>query len=382
MKLLMLVLLGALAGSGGRPGPDPGAAARSRAVFRRPGDLGRAAVARRPVPLVHQALQGHAQRVGQEGRRAVRGRQGADRRHQTPGDAVLLGRDSKYVLYVQDQGGDENYNVYAVDPSAAPAAGAGRPGRAQRHRRQGRARADLLVPKNEPGILYVGLNDRDKAWHDLYRLEIATGKRTLVRQNTEKIAGWVFDNAGTLRLARARPTLAAPRSCASTTRGSRRSTRAPSSRAAVRSGSTRTASASTSMTSKGEGRPVAADPVRPGHRQGRTRRIGPGEEGGLRRRRFLRRDRRTGRDDLPRRQAALVLPRQGLRSRLPAAREEAGRPDGQPRVAHRRRAAAGSSAATSDVEPGETFVFDRKTKQLTSQYTIREKLPRERPCRR
>ena len=33
-------------------------------------------------------------------------------------------RDSKYVLYVQDQGGDENYNVYAVDPSAAPAAGA------------------------------------------------------------------------------------------------------------------------------------------------------------------------------------------------------------------------------------------------------------------
>ena len=34
-------------------------------------------------------------------------------------------------------------------------------------------------------------------------------------------------------------------------------------------------------------------------------------------------------------------------------------------------------SATSDVEPGETFVFDRKTKQLTSQYKIREKLPRE-----
>ena len=32
-------------------------------------------------------------------------------------------RDSQYVLYVQDQGGDENFNVYAVDPAAAPAAG-------------------------------------------------------------------------------------------------------------------------------------------------------------------------------------------------------------------------------------------------------------------
>jgi hypothetical protein len=32
-------------------------------------------------------------------------------------------RDSRFVLYVQDQGGDENYNVYAVDPAAAPAAG-------------------------------------------------------------------------------------------------------------------------------------------------------------------------------------------------------------------------------------------------------------------
>ena len=59
----------------------------------------------------------------------------------------------------------------------------------------------IAVPKSAPGILYIGLNDRDKAWHDLYRLEIATGTRTLIKKNTERIAGWVFDNAGTLRLA-------------------------------------------------------------------------------------------------------------------------------------------------------------------------------------
>ena len=110
-------------------------------------------------------------------------------------------RDSKFVLYVQDQGGDENYNVYAVDPAAAPPAGQDVP--AARNVTDAKGARALIydVPKNEPGILFIGLNDRDKAWHDLYRLEIATGKRTLMRQNTEKIAGWVFDNAGKLRLA-------------------------------------------------------------------------------------------------------------------------------------------------------------------------------------
>ena len=32
-------------------------------------------------------------------------------------------RDGKYILYVQDKGGDENFNVYAVSPSDKPAAG-------------------------------------------------------------------------------------------------------------------------------------------------------------------------------------------------------------------------------------------------------------------
>src|SRR6185295_19967093 len=32
-------------------------------------------------------------------------------------------RDSKYVLFVKDKDGDENFNVYAVDPAAPAAAG-------------------------------------------------------------------------------------------------------------------------------------------------------------------------------------------------------------------------------------------------------------------
>ena len=33
--------------------------------------------------------------------------------------------------------------------------------------------------------------------------------------------------------------------------------------------------------------------------------------------------------------------------------------------------------AWSDTEPGETYLFDRKTKKLTKQYSVRERLPRE-----
>jgi hypothetical protein len=36
-------------------------------------------------------------------------------------------RDSKFVLYAQDAGGDENFNVYAIDPKAAADAASGVP---------------------------------------------------------------------------------------------------------------------------------------------------------------------------------------------------------------------------------------------------------------
>jgi dipeptidyl aminopeptidase/acylaminoacyl peptidase len=110
-------------------------------------------------------------------------------------------RDSKFVLYVQDQGGDENFNVYAVDPAAAPPAGAQVP--AARNLTDAKAvQAQIYqVSKIDPDVMFVGLNDRDAAWHDAYRLRISTGERTLLKQNTERIAGWVFDLKDQLRLA-------------------------------------------------------------------------------------------------------------------------------------------------------------------------------------
>jgi dipeptidyl aminopeptidase/acylaminoacyl peptidase len=110
-------------------------------------------------------------------------------------------RDSKFILYVKDNDGDENYNVYAVDPAAKPAAGADAPASRDLTGLKGVRVQIYAVPKNDPDVVYIGLNDRDKAWHDLYKLKISTGERTLIRKNTGKIAGWSFDLQGNLRLA-------------------------------------------------------------------------------------------------------------------------------------------------------------------------------------
>lgn len=110
-------------------------------------------------------------------------------------------RDSKSILYAKDNDGDENFNVYAVDPSAKPAPGADAPPSRDLTGLKGVRVQIYEDPKSDPDVVYIGLNDRDKAWHDLYRLKISSGTRVLVRKNTERITGWVFDHKGQLRMA-------------------------------------------------------------------------------------------------------------------------------------------------------------------------------------
>jgi dipeptidyl aminopeptidase/acylaminoacyl peptidase len=110
-------------------------------------------------------------------------------------------RDSKLILYVKDKDGDENFNVWAVDPSAPNAPGSDAPPSRNLTDAKGARAFIYSVPKRQPDTIYVGLNDRDAAWHDVYKVTISTGQRELVRKNTERIAGWVFDLDGKLRLA-------------------------------------------------------------------------------------------------------------------------------------------------------------------------------------
>lgn len=116
-----------------------------------------------------------------------------------PISGYMWSRDGKFILYVQDNGGDENYNIYAIDPAAAS------PGVIPNARNLTNLK-DIRVmiyhiPRNNHDLLYLGINDRDKAWHDLYSLQISTGELTLIRENTNRYTSWIFDNEANLRLA-------------------------------------------------------------------------------------------------------------------------------------------------------------------------------------
>ena len=108
--------------------------------------------------------------------------------------------DGRYVLYVQDRGGDENYHLYAIDPTDSPGEDGVPPAR-DLTPVDGIRAVIHAVPEATPGTIWVGLNDRDEAWHDLYRVSLATGERTLVYENTDRITGFEFDLDGTPRLA-------------------------------------------------------------------------------------------------------------------------------------------------------------------------------------
>ena len=118
-----------------------------------------------------------------------------------PVRSYFWSRDGKFILFVQDKGGDENFNVYAVSPSEKPAEGSDVPAARNITDAQGVRAMIQNVPRTDPDAIYVGLNDRDKAWHDLYKVKISTGERTLISENKDRLQGMVFDNADKLRLA-------------------------------------------------------------------------------------------------------------------------------------------------------------------------------------
>lgn len=107
--------------------------------------------------------------------------------------------DSRYMLYIQDRGGDENYHVWAVDP--AEAVGGVIPEPRNLTPVDGARALIYGVPRNRPDVILVGLNDRDPSYHDVYRVDIATGERELLIENTEQVAGFFFDEDAEARLA-------------------------------------------------------------------------------------------------------------------------------------------------------------------------------------
>ena len=114
--------------------------------------------------------------------------------------------DSRYVLFVQDEGGTEDYHVYAVDPAADAEESTGVPPARDLTPMEGIRAVIYAVPEATPAQIIVGINDRDPALHDVYRLDIDTGARELLIKNDTNVSQWVTDLAGVVRLAmRQRP---------------------------------------------------------------------------------------------------------------------------------------------------------------------------------
>lgn len=108
--------------------------------------------------------------------------------------------DSRRILFVKDNDGDENFNLYVVDPASANGPD-GVPVATNLTNAQ-KVRTEIYnVPRSDPNSIYLGMNDRDPSWHDLYKVNLTTGQRTLLRKNEDRISGWTFDNKDQLRLA-------------------------------------------------------------------------------------------------------------------------------------------------------------------------------------
>lgn len=107
--------------------------------------------------------------------------------------AGYMWANNNRLLYIKDDGGNENYHVFAVNTDGS--------------------NYKDLTPFEEvtvqliddleelPNQVIVGLNKRNKQVFDPYRLNITTGEMELLFENPGNVTGWMTDHDGKLRIA-------------------------------------------------------------------------------------------------------------------------------------------------------------------------------------
>lgn len=91
--------------------------------------------------------------------------------------------DSRWLLYMQDTGGDENWHVYRADPDDPAATAVDLtpfPG----------VRTSFELLKGRPGKVMVQLNKRTPTLMDAAELDIATGELRVLAENPGTVTGW------------------------------------------------------------------------------------------------------------------------------------------------------------------------------------------------
>ena len=101
-----------------------------------------------------------------------------------------------HIIYFQDIGGDENFQVFSVNADGSnvkaltPFAG---------------NRADLIDDlrfiKGKEKVILVQINKRDKQYFDPYQINVETGELTLLYKNNLNFDSWNIDNKGVIRIA-------------------------------------------------------------------------------------------------------------------------------------------------------------------------------------
>ncbi len=93
--------------------------------------------------------------------------------------------NSREILFANDKGGDENFLLYAVNPATG----------AERTLTNFKGVRVLIYHASlkRPDEVAIGINDRDKAWHDPYLVDIRTGELRKLFDNTGHFAAFHFD---------------------------------------------------------------------------------------------------------------------------------------------------------------------------------------------
>lgn len=100
--------------------------------------------------------------------------------------------DNTHIAYVKDDGGDENWQLHVVNVQTKE--------------------DKIFSPKGATAIIFetsykfpteilIGLNDRDKSYHDVYRLNVISGKKELLLENDQSFKNFIFDEDYRLRFA-------------------------------------------------------------------------------------------------------------------------------------------------------------------------------------
>ena len=100
--------------------------------------------------------------------------------------------DGQHILYYQDARGDEDWHVYATNITT---------GETRDLTPFEKVNSQILsVNEKTPNEILIGINTRNPQLHDVYRIELSTGERTLIEENPGFVS-YLFDNDDRTRFA-------------------------------------------------------------------------------------------------------------------------------------------------------------------------------------